>query len=301
MILKNKEIYIGPAGWSYKDWEGVVYPNQKARDFDRLRYLAGYFDVIEINSSFYRPSSPKMCQSWVKRVAENPDFMFTYKLWQEYTHERDRLPSASDEKMIKSGLDILQTDDRLGAVLVQFPWSFKYSEENLVWLEKVTAKFSVYNPVVEMRHQSWLNNDFFSFLEEKDIAFANIDQPVIGKSVPLTTHIFGKVNYLRLHGRNRKNWFANDATVASRYDYLYSEKELKQIKQKIEDMMEHNAKTYIIFNNHYRGQAPANALQTMFLLKDSKVSSPEELIQNYPKLKDISLTQSNETGQARLF
>ena len=89
-------IRIGPAGWSYKDWEGIVYPPHKPRDFHEAAYLANFFDTIEINTSFYQPLRPPVARAWVRRVQCNPKFKFTAKLWQRFTH--DRSASQEDER-----------------------------------------------------------------------------------------------------------------------------------------------------------------------------------------------------------
>lgn len=295
------KIYIGPAGWNYKDWEGIVYPVQKDKRFDQLAYLSRLVDVIEINSSFYRPPAVQTTVRWIDRVKHNAEFTFTYKLWQAYTHERQNFPGQDEEKIVKQGLDVLKSNDRLGAVLVQFPWSFKNTTENQQWLEQVIDRFKDYNPVIEVRHGSWNKPDFISFLNENNAAFANIDQPVIGNSIGLTSFGSEQFSYLRLHGRNFKNWFARNADVASRYDYLYSEAELEGIKVAIENMIENSPKTYIIFNNHYRGQAMVNALQTQFLMEGKKFDVPTSLVQAYPILSKICRAKDENQGQVSLF
>ncbi|OQX94922.1 hypothetical protein B6I21_08105 [candidate division KSB1 bacterium 4572_119] len=298
--MKTK-FYIGPAGWSYKDWDGIVYPPKKDKNFDQLKYLAGYFNTIEINSSFYHPPAMKTLASWVRRVGENPDFLFSYKLWQGFTHKRNSFPGQHDEVTVKSGLDVLRDNGKLGATLVQFPWSFKNTVENKAWLEKVLDKFKEYSPVVEVRHQSWNEESFFDFLNDYQAGFANIDQPVIGESIPLTSFTLGKIGYLRLHGRNYKNWFGKDATVTSRYDYLYDKTDLQQIRKNVENMMENSSKIFIIYNNHYRGQAVANGLQTMFFMDNSKINVPQSLLEHYPQLSSIAVPVDIQHGQTDLF
>ncbi len=300
-LSQLNKVYIGPAGWNYKDWEGIVYPAKVDKNFDQLVYLAQFLNVIEINSSFYRPPAVQTALKWIERVKHNPEFSFTYKLWQAYTHERESFPDSVKESMVKQGLDVLRTADRLGAVLIQFPWSFKNTPENQQWLEKVIELFRDYNPVVEVRHGSWDDKNFFAFLNDSGAAFANIDQPTIGDSIGLTSLSSEKFSYLRLHGRNFKNWFAKDADAASRYDYLYSEAELSSIKDAIAKMIENSPKTYIIFNNHYRGQAIVNALQTMFLIDGNQVDAPANLVEAYPLLKKIAKSKDHDTGQAALF
>src|SRR5262249_48733570 len=73
-------IRVGPAGWSYPDWFGYVYPTPKRKGFHEATYLAQFFDTIEINTSFYSPIRPDHAAQWTERVAANPRFVFTAKL-----------------------------------------------------------------------------------------------------------------------------------------------------------------------------------------------------------------------------
>ena len=134
-----EQVRIGVAGWSYPDWEGVVYPSPKSSKFDPLAFLAHYFDTIEINSSFYRVPSPKTASSWAQRAAANPNFRFAVKLFQAFTHDRNA--SSRDEKAVKDALDPLVKHNRMGALLVQFPWSFKNERESRRHLTKVLGMF----------------------------------------------------------------------------------------------------------------------------------------------------------------
>jgi uncharacterized protein YecE (DUF72 family) len=116
-------IRIGPAGWKYKDWEGVVYPKPAPRGFDPLAYIADYFTAVEINSSYYGPPKPASARRWVNSVSQNRTFRFTAKLFHSFTHERK--PGPNDERDFKAGISPLMEAGRLGAILIQFPWSFK--------------------------------------------------------------------------------------------------------------------------------------------------------------------------------
>ncbi|HXI62285.1 MAG TPA: DUF72 domain-containing protein [Pyrinomonadaceae bacterium] len=119
-----RDILVGPAGWSYADWRGRVYPEAAGTKFDTLTLVAKYFDTAEINSSFYHPPKPETARSWLERVAHNPGFVFTAKLSRTFTHERGKA-TAEDEKLYREGIDPLMQANKLGAVLMQFPWSFK--------------------------------------------------------------------------------------------------------------------------------------------------------------------------------
>ncbi len=204
-------IRFGPAGWSYKDWQGVVYPEDPPKGFDPLAFLARYFDTIEVNSTFYRPPRPEVTPRWARRVAENPDFKFTAKLWQRFTHERDSAPSADEVAAVRAGLDPLVDRGRLGGLLIQFPWSFKAGDESLDWLDDVTSTFSDYPCVVEVRHASWNKPTFYRWLGERGVGFVNIDQPLFHRSIGPSAEASGCVGYVRLHGRNYDDWFREGA------------------------------------------------------------------------------------------
>src|SRR5690242_3728174 len=138
-------VRIGPAGWSYPDWAGYVYPSRRSRGFHEATYLAQYFDTIEINTSFYQPMRPEHAAQWIDRVAANPRFVFTAKLWQRFTHDVRSKASASaveDEREVRAGFDVLRAANKLGAVLLQFPFSFHRTEETLAYLSSVLKRFA---------------------------------------------------------------------------------------------------------------------------------------------------------------
>jgi uncharacterized protein YecE (DUF72 family) len=218
---------FGPAGWMYKDWDGIVYPRPKPPQFDQLRYIAEFFDTVEINSSFYGPPLEKTATSWVRRVEECKNFRFTAKLWKRFTHERDKAWTTAEVDQVRAGFDVMMDSGRLGAVLLQFPWSFRRTEENREWLGDVARTFREYRLVVEVRHASWLAPEFLAELEEEGIGFVNIDQPLYHDSIGPTAHATSHVGYVRVHGRNYKDWFRDKAPVEQRYNYLYRPDELE--------------------------------------------------------------------------
>ncbi len=146
-------IYIGTSGWAYKNWNGIVYPSPKPRGFRPLAYLADYFDTVEINTSFYGPPKPNTTKDWLDQVSANREFRFTAKLYRAFTHERNA--TQQDENDFKSGMDVLAGADRLGAVLLQFPWSFKNTDESRGYLLGLFERFRKYPLVLEVRHGSW--------------------------------------------------------------------------------------------------------------------------------------------------
>jgi uncharacterized protein YecE (DUF72 family) len=286
------KLKVGLAGWSYKDWEGIVYP-ESLKGGARLAYVAKYFDLVEINTSFYGPIKPETARTWCQLVTEeNPDFVFTAKLYRGFTHSPAAMtestsaetirPAANDEGDTKRGFDALASQGRLGAVLAQFPISFKNDDKTRAYLEKLLLQFSEYPMVLEIRHASWNKPEVLEWLASMRVGLCNIDQPLLGKAIRPSAHATSTVGYVRLHGRNYKNWFA-ESNVRDRYDYLYSERELDHWKERTEEIAEQASTTYVVTNNHNLGKAAVNALELIHLLEGSKVKVPPPLLEHYPK------------------
>ena len=274
-------IRVGPAGWSYSDWAGIVYPDPKPRGFDPLRFLAGYFDTIEINSTFYGPATKDTAKAWALRVADRPDFRFTAKLSRRFTHERSEAWTRDEVREVCAGMDPLQSGGRLGALLLQFPWSFRRTDANRQWLDDVTRTFRKYPLVLEVRHASWNVPDFYEELIERDIGFVNIDQPLFSNSIRPSSLATAPVGYLRVHGRNYQDWFRKGAGVYARYDYLYSAEELKPWVKRTREVAKATRETYVVTNNHARGQAVVNALMIEAMLMRRKVAAPPGLLDEF--------------------
>ncbi|HVN08662.1 MAG TPA: DUF72 domain-containing protein [Patescibacteria group bacterium] len=287
-------ILVGPAGWSYADWNGIVYPAHRPPGFHEAEYLAQFFDTIEINTSFYNPLKPEMCKQWLARVAANPGFLFTGKLWQRFTHEGGT--GAADVAAARAGFDVLHGAGRLGAVLLQFPFSFHNTPENLAHLKKLLHLFREYPLVVEVRHSTWNQREFYEFLHGQGAGFCNIDQPVIGRSIRPSERTTSPVGYVRLHGRRYDTWFTDDpaSPPEERYNYLYSAEELDPWAARIGHVAKHSKTTFVITNNHFQGKAIVNALQLIHLLTGEKTKMPEALRQHYPQLEAIASEPARE-------
>lgn len=293
------DIRIGVAGFSYKDWEGVVYPANLKKTQHPVEYLAQYFDVIEINTSFYGHIKPDVGKLWSRKAgAVNPRFLFTAKLNRAFTHSPIATvestssatirATAEDERLAKLGLDSVAEEGRLGAVLVQFPVSFKNTNENRDYLDALLRRFSDYPLAVEVRHSSWDSEAILRYFSEKGVAFVNIDQPHLGRSITGTGYVTSGIAYIRLHGRNYDQWFEAER-CEDRYNYLYNEKQLSGWKDKIEHVAQKAGAAFMVANNHFRGQAAVNALQLLHMISGGKVKAPETLVQAYPEqLKPIA-------------
>jgi uncharacterized protein YecE (DUF72 family) len=298
-IAKHRpNVWIGPAGWSYTDWRGIVYPAYPHGSGRELETVAETFDVVEINTSFYRPVRPEITRVWLRKCSVNPRFRFTAKLYRRFTHERDA--SAAEERDFKDGIAPLLEAGKLGALLLQFPWSFKNAPENRQYLAGLLLRFHGYPLVVEIRHASWNRPDVLRLLEEYGAGFCNLDQPLIGRSLGPTENVTAPMGYVRLHGRNYESWFAASGGVDLRYDYLYQREELAEWQRRIESIAARSQDTYVILNNHYQGKAAANAIQLRSMMEDRLIRIPAPLLTRYPQLEEFATPPVQEDTLFRI-
>jgi uncharacterized protein YecE (DUF72 family) len=252
---------------------------------DRLTFLTTLFGVVEINVTFYRPIAAHLAQRWLEAVAETPDFRFTAKLWQVFTHER-RL-AAPETAQFREGMQPLLTAGRLGVLLAQFPYSFHNTQENRAYLVDLKAAFPEFPLTVEVRHRSWQRREVRDFLKEAGLDFCNIDQPQVSYSLGATGWVTGSRGYLRCHGRRREAWFKFGEDRAARYDYYYSPAELEELSARARELMAQTGEVYLIFNNHPAGQAVANALELTHLLLERRFTLPPCLLAAFPRLREV--------------
>jgi uncharacterized protein YecE (DUF72 family) len=278
-------IRIGPAGWAYKDWEGIVYPPKKPKGFHALTYLAQYFDTVEINSSFYGPPRPSAAKAWTERVQGNERFRFTAKLYQAFTHKRSA--TVQDEHDFKGGIAPLMEAGRFRALLLQFPWSFRFEPENRLYLLDLQKRFREYPLVLEVRHSSWAEPGVLDFLKQLGIGLCNIDQPLFKRSIKPGAEATSAIGYIRLHGRNYQTWFSEKASVRERYDYLYSVDELSSWVDRAL-VVAQRTDTYVVSNNHNIGKAAANSLEIKSLLTGKRVAAPSTLVEHYPEIREFT-------------
>src|ERR1051326_2731839 len=298
-MLAASKVRIGTAGWSYKDWEGILYPpGMSRRKQHPLEILARCFDLVEINTSFYGHIKPELAKLWAKIVSDvNPGFVFTAKLHRSFTHSPlaameptsavSIRPNDDDERLAREGLEAMAATGRFGALLIQFPVSFKNTALNREYLETLLRQFIEYPRVVEVRHSTWSNPETIAYFAERNVSFCNIDQPQIGRALEPTAHVTSGIGYVRLHGRNYDQWFEAEKS-ADRYNYLYKANELVGWKERVETIAEKAKITFVVANNHFEAKAGANALQLKHMLTGRRVLAPESLLEHYPDLRRIA-------------
>jgi uncharacterized protein YecE (DUF72 family) len=293
----SHSIRIGPAGWSYKDWEGIFYPpGLQHRKIHPLEYLARFFDTAEISNSLDAHLKPELARFWARKVAAvNPDFLFTAKLYRAFTHSPVAVsgptsaatirPTDEDESRTREGLDALASEGRLGALLIQFPLSFKNTSLNREYLERLLRQFIEYPRVVEVRDSSWNNADTLAAFAQKNVGFCNIDLPAPESLLVPAPIPAPSVAYIRLNGHHPDDWLDSDYRNDSP-NYLYKERELEDWEEKIERATAQT--TYVIMSNQAEGKAAVNALQLKALLTGKRTLAPPTLIQKYPELRKFA-------------
>ena len=263
-----------------------------------LEYVARCFDLVEINTSFYGHIKPELAKLWARIASDaNPDFVFTAKLHRSFTHSPlaameptsavSIKPNDDDERLAREGLEALAATGRFGALLIQFPVSFKNTALNREYLETLLRQFIEFPRVVEVRHSTWNSPETIAYFEERNVSFCNIDQPLLGRSLAPTTHVTSGIGYVRLHGRNYDQWFEAEKS-ADRYNYLYKTSELEGWKGRVESIAERAKTTFVVTNNHFEGKAGVNALQLKNMLSGKRVLAPEPLLRHYPDLQKIA-------------
>jgi len=263
-----RDIRIGTSGWNYPSgkgtWNGVFYPPSRgrAKGFDELAFYARHFNTVEVNSTFYGQPRAEVTKAWAERTP--PGFEFSVKLYRKFTHPKMvALEPATvyDLEEFKRGIDPLASAGKLGALLVQFPPSFKFDQPSLDYLQWLLTAFAGYEAAVELRHKSWSDSfgQTFQLLKEHGAAFVQIDEPKFKLSIAQNQlPNIPTFYYMRLHGRNAAQWWAHEKSE-DRYNYLYSEQEIGEFVETIEAARAIVKKAYVYTNNHFSAKSVANA------------------------------------------
>lgn len=276
-------ISFGIAGWSYPDWEGIVYPRGIS---DRLEYVTNYVDFVEINSTFYRPPDARNSAAWLKR-AEGKPFFFCAKLHQDVTHGGILAPEMA--RGFHAGFRPLTENAKLRHLLAQFRYDYADTPDHRRHLKSIREAFGdMANITFELRHKSWQAEEALACLASLGATVANLDYPLAGNSFSLRECRVGEHRYLRLHGRNRQAWFNKNSGRDETYNYYYSASELADLAGRALALAESAASLVVVGNNHYQGKEMANILQLKALILGRKLPVPPGLREKYPELNAIA-------------
>lgn len=291
----EKRVRIGTSGWSYPrgagTWNGIVYP---AKPKHELELYSQVFNAVEVNSTFYRLIDPKTARDWVQLTPK--DFEFAIKVWQKFTHPgmfkkatgAEPEVTQQDYDEFKRGINPIAEECKLACLLIQFSEWFARTPEHQAILSNLLKQFTDYPVAVELRHLSWSEQakDTKALLVSHGAGWAFIDMPMFKNTIKQELEP-QRLLYLRFHGRNRERWRQHEAAEA-RYDYLYSDEELKPFAEKVREIAAAGeAKVLIFFNNHVRGQAPANALMMVRQIGLPPTATVRaEFVRAFPTIRD---------------
>ena len=237
------KIEIGTAGWDYKDWVGPFYPKQLERSH-HLEYFTKYFDIVEINSTFYNIPSIEMVNNWKLRVPAN--FRFIVKVWQRITHNLD--DPDLDSHILKFFSTIEHLNGKIKAFLLQFPPWFKYTENHLKKLNSLLKEIpSEFKYIIELRDNSWFNPEILAKLFDGE------------KRILGTTYMPGIIPY---YMENQKSYYIRligdrSLTVFNRIQRDQKDA-LIDLYKNVQNLMNvpEIYEIFIIVNNHFQGSAP---------------------------------------------
>lgn len=258
-MIQRAAIRVGTSGYSFDDWYGAFYPPKLAKD-QMLEFYARHFDTVEINMTYYRIPSPKVFEGMLKRTGEGFEFMV--KTHESFTHKRDLLSQETPKYL--AAIQPLAESGRLRGLLAQFPWSFVRTPKNVDHIKACRDLLKDYNLFIEFRHSSWVRQEIFDLLRSLGAGYVSADEPQLENMLPPVGVATIPVGYVRFHGRNADKWYSGSGS--DRYDYLYSEPELREWIHKIDLLRAETKTVYLFFNNCHQGQAVTNARQILEML-----------------------------------
>jgi uncharacterized protein YecE (DUF72 family) len=318
-------IRVGTSGWNYPSgrgtWNGIFYPpaRGRAKDFDELAYYSQHFDTVEVNSTFYGQPRPEVTRGWARRTPDG--FEFSVKLYQKFTHPgmyRDRVerslpadvpgrdeaiaalarPNQADLDEFRRGIAPLAERSKLGALLAQFPASFKRGDGECGYLRDLLDAFRSYPVAVELRHRSWSDaiGETLALLNEFQAAWVQIDEPKFRFSIRQNylPNVRG-FYYMRLHGRNAAAWW-HHAKSEDRYNYLYSRDELQEFTETAKAASHIVKKVYVYTNNHFSAKSVANAAMIKKHLEEPIDGEyPQAFVEQFPELANVVKVRASRT------
>jgi uncharacterized protein YecE (DUF72 family) len=248
-----------------------------------LAYYAHCFDTLEINFTYYQLPDPRTLEAMDRKAGG--EVTFSVKAHADMTHRRENFQTAAPA--FREAIRVLEDRKSLGCVLAQFLYSFWNKKENREHLLRLREALAGIPLVVEFRNASWYIPAVFDFLREQETGLCCVDEPELPKLPPRIVEVTSDVGYVRFHGRATETWWEHKE-ASERYDYLYREGELKEWLPKIETLADKTKITFIFFNNHPRGKAPANAYLMKHHLGLPVGRVPRTLAEHFPALKALS-------------
>jgi uncharacterized protein YecE (DUF72 family) len=294
-------ILVGSCSWTDPSLIGCgrFYPPGMTTAEARLRYYAGQFGIVEVDSTYYAPPSVRNSELWATRTPD--DFVFNVKAFGLLTHHParvDRLPGwlrealpeeargktnayakniPGDEmerlwQLHRDALEPLAAAGKLGAVLFQFPPWFVRSRDHTDYLRALPDRLPGWPLAVEFRGGGWLEEDAaahtFGLLEEAGLAYVCVDEPQgFASSTPAVVAATSPLAVVRLHGRNADTWDAKMKAASDRFKYLYADAELEEWVPRVRELARQTQTVHVLFNNNYEDWGMQNARRMARLLR----------------------------------
>jgi len=294
------DILVGTCSWTDPTLIecGRFYPSWARSAEARLQYYASQFPIVEVDSSYYALPSETTSGLWVRRTGDK--FTFDIKTFRLFTQHptplkslpkdiREALPAEVkkkanlyyrdlptellDELWNRFELALLPLDSsgKLGVVLFQFPPWFYPGNQQRDYILACKDRLPQYTLAVEFRHNSWLNEKnvehTLGLLRDHNLPLVCVDEPQGFKSsVPAIVKVTSDIALIRFHGRNRETWEKKGISAAERFDYLYSEEELREWVPKIRELASKTRQLHVLFNNCRHDKAIVNAGQVRRML-----------------------------------
>ena len=277
MVKSFNNVFLGTSGWSYKDWIGPFYAE---KDRSMLRAYSKVFRTVEIDSTFYRYPSKGMVMGWVKYSPEG--FVYSAKLPKLITHKKKLDLNERVEEDLQKFIELIEPlslSGKLGCILIQLPPKFQYKPKELEDFFKILPTHMRF--AVEFRDPSWMRQETWTLLEEYQVAYTIVDEPLL----PPEIHVTSDIAYFRWHGHGTRPW----------YNYRYQVEELEPWIPRVKEAAEKVQRIYGYFNNHYHGYAVENCLQALEMLKvlSSEQREAKNRVENYfkrsTKVKEVTL------------
>lgn len=289
-LPESGPILTGPSGWAHAQWQGLFYPNTQSKNFHQLEFTSRYFDTVEVAASYFSPLRPEISQLWARLVGGNSRFQFSVRTWRQLVQCQHL--EAKDVAAFREGIRPLEEAGKLGAVLVQFPASFRYSPETRQRVIELRRALKGLPVVAEFRHVSWMEEDALALLIDYHLGIANLDQSLHARAMPPTAFLTSPVGYVRLCGRN-------PAGSAPGQPYRYSMDELAEWTHRIRKVSRYARRTFVVMANDAGASSLVNGFQMKDLLGLADTRAPRELVRRFQR--ELGSVHPDQPLQTDLF
>ena len=278
-MINADRIHIGPSGWHQAEWVEAVSSSASPREH-RIDRLLPFVDLLEIGQTAAAPLKPEIARLWLRKAAANPRLRWTAVLGHRFTRDRDLSPGAV--AAWKAGFMPLQREGRLAALVLEFPWAFRFTRENREFLVELRRTFHEFRLAAEFLHESWLTEEALAVLAKYRISFVNVDQPAYFRGMPPAAVLTTSLAVVRLHGRQTPEAFREFDQRATAAPYLYSLEELEEWQPRLARLAAAAQQCLVVFTNAHVGRSLVNSLQMGEILGRTPLLAPAPLIRRYP-------------------